>query len=57
MHDGFWRSVNLTGNQTAEGLVYPDWQFWRSVNLTGNQTARVAAWERSGRHTCREEKP
>ena len=53
----FWRSVNLTGNQTNLNAVITDIVFWRSVNLTGNQTARVAAWERSGRHTCREEKP
>ena len=34
----FWRSVNLTGNQTGlrEGLRMTG--FWRSVNLTGNQT-------------------
>ena len=37
----FWRSVNLTGNQTRVRRVRPDWQFWRSVNLTGNQTGRL----------------
>ena len=38
--EAFWRSVNLTGNQTGTplgGLTQP---FWRSVNLTGNQTLR-----------------
>ena len=36
----FWRSVNLTGNQTvSDGPEDVSW-FWRSVNLTGNQTCR-----------------
>ena len=34
----FWRSVNLTGNQTLYATVWRSWSFWRSVNLTGNQT-------------------
>ena len=34
----FWRSVNLTGNQTASATVPRTAWFWRSVNLTGNQT-------------------
>ena len=36
----FWRSVDLTGNQTGlhVGPLAPP--FWRSVDLTGNQTAR-----------------
>ena len=34
----FWRSVNLTGNQTPVARVVVGFQFWRSVNLTGNQT-------------------
>ncbi len=34
----FWRSVNLTGNQTISGFLSGLKQFWRSVNLTGNQT-------------------
>ena len=39
----FWRSVNLTGNQTiTSGSKGQRW-FWRSVNLTGNQTLRLAA--------------
>ena len=38
----FWRSVNLTGNQTAEHVAHGLVQFWRSVNLTGNQTERVS---------------
>ena len=35
----FWRSVNLTGNQTVLYAVPVTLPFWRSVNLTGNQTA------------------
>ena len=34
----FWRSVNLTGNQTGGLASSSDRPFWRSVNLTGNQT-------------------
>ena len=34
----FWRSVNLTGNQTVSEVTSADLAFWRSVNLTGNQT-------------------
>ena len=34
----FWRSVDLTGNQTNVLLTESDVQFWRSVDLTGNQT-------------------
>ena len=34
----FWRSVNLTGNQTLKMSNVGDLRFWRSVNLTGNQT-------------------
>ena len=37
----FWRSVNLTGNQTTTGGRSMTGWFWRSVNLTGNQTQRV----------------
>ena len=39
----FWRSVNLTGNQTYEAVAAWVSQFWRSVNLTGNQTGGCAA--------------
>ena len=35
---GFWRSVNLTGNQTNDCEIPTALAFWRSVNLTGNQT-------------------
>ena len=43
----FWRSVDLTGNQTDRYEVLVEGQFWRSVDLTGNQTARNAAvWAR-----------
>ena len=35
----FWRSVNLTGNQTIIALAQDEDVFWRSVNLTGNQTS------------------
>ena len=34
----FWRSVDLTGNQTAGGVAHGGEAFWRSVDLTGNQT-------------------
>ena len=34
----FWRSVNLTGNQTVVKAGLKQLGFWRSVNLTGNQT-------------------
>ena len=34
----FWRSVNLTGNQTYLERAHLLNGFWRSVNLTGNQT-------------------
>ena len=34
----FWRSVNLTGNQTLRRAGERRHRFWRSVNLTGNQT-------------------
>ena len=34
----FWRSVDLTGNQTRAIEDYPEIWFWRSVDLTGNQT-------------------
>ena len=34
----FWRSVNLTGNQTDRFADPEQGTFWRSVNLTGNQT-------------------
>ena len=34
----FWRSVNLTGNQTPATTRASRFTFWRSVNLTGNQT-------------------
>ena len=37
----FWRSVNLTGNQTHAVGEAPQHVFWRSVNLTGNQTGRT----------------
>ena len=35
----FWRSVDLTGNQTRAIEDYPEIWFWRSVDLTGNQTS------------------
>ena len=38
MAESFWRSVNLTGNQTAARPPCRRPSFWRSVNLTGNQT-------------------
>ena len=34
----FWRSVDLTGNQTSAALGRTGTWFWRSVDLTGNQT-------------------
>ena len=34
----FWRSVDLTGNQTKEFGFRNPIMFWRSVDLTGNQT-------------------
>ena len=34
----FWRSVDLTGNQTEVSLTNRGNVFWRSVDLTGNQT-------------------
>ena len=34
----FWRSVDLTGNQTAYLADVARESFWRSVDLTGNQT-------------------
>ena len=34
----FWRSVDLTGNQTVGVPSMVESQFWRSVDLTGNQT-------------------
>ena len=34
----FWRSVDLTGNQTDGEADVLDLVFWRSVDLTGNQT-------------------
>ena len=34
----FWRSVDLTGNQTIREVVGLAVLFWRSVDLTGNQT-------------------
>ena len=34
----FWRSVDLTGNQTLGVLAHRSHRFWRSVDLTGNQT-------------------
>ena len=36
----FWRSVDLTGNQTGADKYVASWEFWRSVDLTGNQTSR-----------------
>ena len=38
----FWRSVNLTGNQTSSPGRALFFGFWRSVNLTGNQTRRAS---------------
>ena len=38
----FWRSVNLTGNQTIRAAAQLRGPFWRSVNLTGNQTEDVS---------------
>ena len=37
----FWRSVDLTGNQTNFHLGPKTIRFWRSVDLTGNQTGEV----------------
>ena len=37
----FWRSVDLTGNQTHGVPVHPVRPFWRSVDLTGNQTVEL----------------
>ena len=34
----FWRSVDLTGNQTDGRGSRLAGGFWRSVDLTGNQT-------------------
>ena len=34
----FWRSVDLTGNQTFFRNIGITVMFWRSVDLTGNQT-------------------
>ena len=34
----FWRSVDLTGNQTTSAIFSAALSFWRSVYLTGNQT-------------------
>ena len=34
----FWRSVDLTGNQTDSDKERDAYLFWRSVDLTGNQT-------------------
>ena len=39
----FWRSVNLTGNQTTASAIAMASVFWRSVNLTGNQTVVVSS--------------
>ena len=36
----FWRSVDLTGNQTVGSALERGLLFWRSVDLTGNQTSR-----------------
>ena len=38
----FWRSVDLTGNQTLHRHSGCPMQFWRSVDLTGNQTETFA---------------
>ena len=37
----FWRSVDLTGNQTPCRWSRCTWRFWRSVDLTGNQTSAL----------------
>ena len=34
----FWRSVDLTGNQTRTATSSLRRRFWRSVDRTGNQT-------------------
>lgn len=34
----FWRSVDLTGNQTHQLVHQQAHVFWRSADLTGNQT-------------------
>ena len=46
----FWRSVDLTGNQTPAHTMRRASVFWRSVDLTGNQTtlARVELVVRFG---------
>ena len=38
MHDMFWSSANLTGNQTLNMIALMSLEFWSSANLTGNQT-------------------
>ena len=38
MGKAFWRSVDLTGNQTSFPRRMSAFRFWCSVNLTGNQT-------------------
>ena len=40
----FWRSVDLTGNQTLSAHRSMVREFWRSVDLTGNQTRHP--WQR-----------
>ena len=37
----FWRSVDLTGNQTPLTNERKTQWFWRGVNLTGNQTETI----------------
>ena len=48
VYPAFWRSVNLTGNQTLTRETIDELSFWRSVNLTGNQTVKRSAGERYG---------
>ena len=44
----FWRSVNLTGNQTPPIRAPHANPFWRSVNLTGNQTFTLCVLKKMG---------
>ena len=47
----FWRSVDLTGNQTVGSALERGLLFWRSVDLTGNQTSRDGSSRVDGRVT------
>ena len=39
----FWRSVDLTGNQTRASFPRPTGAFWRSVDLTRGPRGAVAS--------------